>query len=115
ETGKIAQLAELGREVSPELIGPARYLGVPPRTMIEIGRTLGVRDLGELREAAAGGRLAEAKGVGAHTEQKLKAALAGTSSLQERQRLVLSPAAALLRSGPGAVGGRRARRTPPRA
>src|SRR5881398_2406723 len=58
ETGQISELAELERDVSPELIGLARYLGVAPRTMIEIGRTLGVRDLGELREAAAEGRLA---------------------------------------------------------
>ena len=105
ETGQIAQLAELEREVSPELIGLARYLGVPPRTMIEIGKTLGVRDLGELREAAAGGRLGEAKGVGPHTEQKLKAVLAGTSSLQERQRLVLSRARALVESVAAEVGG----------
>jgi DNA polymerase (family X) len=96
ETGQIAQLAELEREVSPELIGLARYLGVPPRTMIEIGRTLGVRDLGELREAAAEGRLAGAKGVGPHTEAKLKAALDGTASPQSRQRLVLSRARALV-------------------
>ena len=53
ETGEIHELSELEREVRPELIGLGRYLGVTPRRAVEIGRTLGVADVDELREAAA--------------------------------------------------------------
>src|SRR5216110_4092861 len=52
ETGEIAELQELEREVSPELAGLGRFLGVSVKRMLEIGRVLGVRTLDELREAA---------------------------------------------------------------
>src|SRR3954463_1214090 len=52
ETGEIAELRELEREVSPELAGMARFLGVSVKRMLEIGRALDVRTVDELREAA---------------------------------------------------------------
>jgi DNA polymerase (family X) len=76
ETGEIAELRELEREVSPELAGLGRFLGVSVRRMLEIGRVLGVRTLDELRRAAAEGRLREVPGIGPETERKLEAALA---------------------------------------
>ena len=76
ETGEIAELRELEREVSPELAGLGRFLGVPVKRMLEIGRVLGVRTLAELREAAEEGRLREVPGIGPETERKLLAALA---------------------------------------
>jgi DNA polymerase (family 10) len=76
DTGEIAELQELEREVSPELAGLARFLGVSVRRMLEIGRVLGVRSLAELREAAETGRLPEVTGIGPETERKLRAALA---------------------------------------
>ena len=42
-TGEIAELRELEREVSPELAGLGRFLGVSVKRMLEIGRVLGVR------------------------------------------------------------------------
>ena len=42
ETGRIAELDELEREVQPELIGLGRLLGVGPKRMVEIGKALGV-------------------------------------------------------------------------
>jgi len=75
ETGEIGELQELKREVSPELVGLARFLGVSVRRMLEIERVLGVRDLAGLREAAEAGRLTEVPGIGAETERKLRAAL----------------------------------------
>ena len=45
ETGEIQELTELEQQVRPELIGLGRYLGVSPQRAIEIGHTLGVRDL----------------------------------------------------------------------
>jgi DNA polymerase (family 10) len=75
ETGDIAELRALEREVSPELVGVGRLLGISARRMLEIGRVLGVRSLDELREAASEGRLREVPGIGPETERKLREAL----------------------------------------
>jgi DNA polymerase (family X) len=75
ETGEIAELLELEREFSPEMAALGRFLGVSVKRMLEIGRTLGVRTLPELREAAGAGRLREVRGIGTDTEQRLVAAL----------------------------------------
>jgi DNA polymerase (family 10) len=75
ETGDIAELRELEREVSPELAGVGRLLGISVRRMLEIGGVLGVRTLDELREAAREGRLREVPGIGPETERKLREAL----------------------------------------
>ena len=55
ETGQIAELAELERELSPDLVGLGRYLGLGAKRSIELARSLGVRTAEELREAAACG------------------------------------------------------------
>ena len=65
QTGEIAELAELERELSPELIGLGRYLGLTATRSLEIARALGVRTADELREAAAAGRLGTVSGIGA--------------------------------------------------
>ena len=75
ETGEIAEVEELERTVSPELIGLGRYLGFTPRRAAEIGRTLGIRTAAEFREAAAAGRLRDVPGIGPKTERKLVEAL----------------------------------------
>ena len=49
ETGEIAELTELERELAPELIGIGRYLGLGARRGVEIARALGVRTLDEFR------------------------------------------------------------------
>jgi len=49
ETGDIAELAELEREVAPDLVGLGRYLGLGARRSVEIARTLGIRTADELR------------------------------------------------------------------
>src|SRR5687767_12141943 len=59
ETGTIAELDELEREVRPELVGLGRLLGIGPQRMVEIGRALGVGTAEELRQAAREGRLRE--------------------------------------------------------
>jgi DNA polymerase (family X) len=75
ETGRIAELEELEREVEPELVALGRYLGLGPQRLVTIGRTLGIRSADELRAAAEAGRLREAPGVGPATEAKILAAL----------------------------------------
>jgi DNA polymerase (family X) len=75
ETGRIAELEELEREVEPELVALGRYLGLGPQRLVALGRALGIRTAAELRAAAEAGRLREAPGVGPATEAKVLAAL----------------------------------------
>jgi DNA polymerase (family 10) len=105
ETGDIAELQELERDISPELAGVARFLGVSVRRMLEIGRALGVRTLPELREAAAAGRLQEVPGIGPETERKLLAALAREQRPSAPQPLLLNRSRPLVESIAEALGG----------
>ena len=76
ETGQIAELAELERELAPDLVGLGRYLGLGAKRSVELARALGVRTADELREAAAAGRLRGVPGIGPKTEARLREALA---------------------------------------
>ena len=105
ETGTLRDLEELEREVSPELVGLARYLGVSPQRMTAIGRELDVRTLDELRAAADEGRLRSVAGVGPETERKLREALAGGPPARPGPRLLLNRARALLEGIAAALGG----------
>jgi DNA polymerase (family 10) len=102
ETGRIAELDELEREVQPQLIGLGRFLGVGPKRMVEIGRALGISTADEFRTAAAEGRLQTVPGIGPQTEQRLLAALererkpARKGMLLNRARLLLEEIAAAL-------------------
>jgi len=103
ETGEIAELTELEQQVRPELIGLGRYLGVSPRRAIEIGETLGVRDLEELRDAARNGRLTEVPGIGPKTAAKLVEAL--ERGAPARRGMLLNRALALEAGLAEALGG----------
>jgi DNA polymerase (family 10) len=92
ETGDIAELAELERELAPDLIGLGRYLGLGAKRTVEIGRALGIRSADELREAAAAGLLKAVPGVGPKTEAKLLEALAGEHEPRPRRGLLLNRA-----------------------
>src|SRR5215216_3687846 len=92
ETGAIAQLAELERELAPDLVGLGRYLGLGTKRSIELARALGVRTADELREAAAAGRLRSVPGIGPKTEARLLEALAREAEPRPRQGLLLSRA-----------------------
>src|SRR4051794_1004627 len=105
ETGEIAELKELEREVSPELAGVGRFLGVSVRRMLEIGRTLGIRTLPELRAAAEEGRLQEVPGIGPETERKLVAALAREPARVAPRPLLLNRSRPLVESVAEALGG----------
>ena len=105
ETGEIAELKELERDVSPELAGLGRFLGVSVKRMLEIGRVLGVRTLEELREAAREGRLREVPGIGPETERKLLAALAREPRPAAPRPLLLHRSRPLVESIAEALGG----------
>src|SRR5207253_10637016 len=64
ETGRLAEIEELTREVQPELVGLGRLVGLGPQRMVAIGRVLGIRSASELRRAVREGRLREVPGIG---------------------------------------------------
>jgi len=104
ETGTIAELDELEREVRPELVGLGRYLGVAPKRMLEIATELGIRSPDELREAASAGRLQTVRGIGPATERRLVERLAREAT-QAPRSLRLDRAWALVEQIALAVGG----------
>jgi DNA polymerase (family 10) len=104
ETGRIAELEELQREVQPELVGLGRYLGVGPKRMVEIGRALGVTTVEEFRTAAGEGRLRSVPGIGPQTERRMRDALAREGHPQ-RKGMLLNRARALVEEIAEGVGG----------
>jgi DNA polymerase (family 10) len=104
ETGRIAELDELEREVQPALIGLGRFLGVGPKRMVEIGRALGISTADEFREAARGGRLTSVPGIGPQTEQRLLERLDHAEQPQQKG-LTLNRARALLEELATELGG----------
>ncbi|MGH2850841.1 MAG: PHP domain-containing protein [Solirubrobacteraceae bacterium] len=105
ETGQIAELEELERELAPDLVGLGRYLGLSAKRCVELARSLGVRTAVELREAAADGRLRAVPGVGAKTEARLLEALAREGEPRPRQGLLLNRAMELIHGVAEALGG----------
>ena len=92
ETGEIAELAELERELAPGLVGLGRYLGLGAKRSVELARALGVRTADELREAAAAGRLRTVPGIGPKTEARLLEALAREGEPRPQRGLLLNRA-----------------------
>jgi DNA polymerase (family 10) len=106
ETGRLHEIEELEDRVQPALVGLGRFLGVSAQRTAEIGRTLGVNDLDDLRAAAAAGRLQEVPGIGPATEKRILAALAKRERPQVTGRTpLLSRARALLERIAAGVGG----------
>ena len=92
ETGAIAELAELERELAPDLVGLGRYLGLSAKRSMKLARTLGVRTADELRAAAAEGRLQSVPGIGPKIEAQLLEALAREAEPRPRRGLTLNRA-----------------------
>jgi DNA polymerase (family X) len=105
DTGHIAELDELQRDVQPELVGLGRFLGVGPKRMVEIGKALGVSSAEEFRTAAREGRLTSVSGIGPQTEQRLLAALEREGKPQPPKGMVLNRARALVEEIAAGVGG----------
>jgi DNA polymerase (family 10) len=105
DTGEIAELAELERELAPDLVGLGRYLGLGAKRSMDLARALGVHTAEELRDAAATGRLRDVPGIGPKTEARLVEALTREVELRPRQGLTLNRAWELVGSIADAVDG----------
>jgi len=105
QTGEIRELAELERELAPDLIGLGRYLGLSATRSVELARALQVRSAAELREAAAEGRLRDVPGIGPKIEARLLEALAREPDSQPRHGLLLNRALELVGGIAAALGG----------
>jgi DNA polymerase (family 10) len=92
ETGDLAELAELERELAPDLVGLGRYLGLGAKRSVELARALDVRTADEFRQAAAAGRLRTVPGIGPKTEAQLLEALAPEGEPRGRRGLLLNRA-----------------------
>ena len=104
ETGTIAELDELRREVRPELVGFGRMLGLSPKRTVEIATALGIDTTDEFRRAAVEGRLREAPGVGPSTEAKILERLHSQTDRPARG-LTLNRARPLVEDIAAALGG----------
>ena len=104
ETGSIAELDELERDVQPQLVGFGRLLGISPQRMLEIGRALDVRTPEEFRAVALAGRLRSVPGIGPKTEARILERLA-SGTPRARRGLVLNRARALVEEIAGRLGG----------
>jgi DNA polymerase (family 10) len=102
ETGRIAELDDLRKTISPELAAFGRMHGLSANRLVAVGTALGVRTVAELRAAAAEGRLARVPGVGPRTEERIAAALAApappprTGLMLDRARALCDPIAEAL-------------------
>jgi DNA polymerase (family 10) len=105
ETGEIAELAELERELSPDLVGLGRYLGLTATRSVELARALGVRTAEQFCEAAAAGRLREVPGIGPVIEARILEALGREPNPRAGDGLLLDRATALVERIASALGG----------
>ncbi len=105
ETGQITELAELERELAPDLVGLGRYLGLGARRSIELARALDIHTAQQLRAAAAEGRLRGVPGIGPKTEARLLEALARESEPRATQGLLINRARELVGAIAEALGG----------
>jgi DNA polymerase (family 10) len=104
ETGEIADLSELERTVSAEVVGFARFIGISAQRAVEISRALGVSTADELRESILDGRIETVRGIGPDTARRLRAAL-DSEAPTPRGGLLLSVARQLTAAVAEAVGG----------
>jgi DNA polymerase (family X) len=96
ETGRIVELEELERTVSPALVGLGRFIGLGSRRMLELARALDVATPEEFEAAAREGRIPTAPGFGRKAEEKVLAGLARREEPRAGRALLLPRARNLL-------------------
>jgi DNA polymerase/3'-5' exonuclease PolX len=87
DTGHLAALEELEKEVPAALVDLTRLPGLGPKRVKVLHAELGIRDLAELERAARKHRIRELAGFGAKTEQRILEALSRHAPEERRQQL----------------------------
>jgi DNA polymerase (family X) len=70
-TGKIRALEELRAKIPPGVLELTRIPALGPKRALQLHQELGISSVGELTDAIEAGRLADLKGFGAKSEEKL--------------------------------------------
>jgi DNA polymerase (family 10) len=83
-TGKLAALEQLGEKTPLSLLELVRLPGLGPKRARQLYDQLGIRDLASLRAAAESGKLADLKGFGAKTQEKLLGRAAAEGKKEKR-------------------------------
>ncbi|WP_115862736.1 helix-hairpin-helix domain-containing protein [Halorussus litoreus] len=87
ETGTFEQLEEAREELPVEMAELTSVEGVGPKTVGDLYRALGVRDLDELENAAREGEIQEVSGFGQKTEQNILDGIQFAKQSQGRELL----------------------------
>lgn len=83
-TGKLTVLEQLGEKTPLSLLELVRLPGLGPKRARQLYDQLGIRDLASLRAAAESGKLADLKGFGAKTQEKLLGRAAAEGKKEKR-------------------------------
>ena len=110
-TGKLPFYDDLRKKTPPGLLEMLRIQGLGPKKVKALYDQLGIDDLDKLKAACEAGQVAELKGFGAKTQQKILEGIEFLGQMGDRVRIDQAAAA-----GPGAArrAARRARRHPHR-
>ena len=108
QTGSYPQLEELRRKTPPGLLQILRIQGMGPKKVKALHEQLGIDDLQKLQSACETGQVAQLKGFGEKTQQKILEGIAFLGQMGERVRIdqALPLAQALLeglRRSPGII------------
>jgi DNA polymerase (family 10) len=87
DTGRLAALEELEKEVPAGLVELTRLPGLGPKRVKSLHESLGIHDLDGLERAARKHRIRELPGFGAKTEQRMLEALARHKENEGRHKL----------------------------
>src|SRR5690349_11985495 len=98
-------VAELERELTPEVIGLGRYLGLSAKRTLEIAQALGTTSADDFRDAIVSGRLREVRGVGPKTQAQLLERLQREDRTRPERGLLLPRARELVSAVAAALDG----------
>ena len=87
DTGRLAALDELEKEIPRGLIEVTRIPGLGPKRVKALHEELGIGDLSDLRRVATKRKVRELEGFGAKTEERILAALERHAGEERRHRI----------------------------